>query len=76
MTLKVLIVEDDLSNLELMNEILCSAELQVRPIIDSEIASALACGQGSGGRGGGYLTGVHGLSLSEKLLFSYVSTIG
>jgi CheY-like chemotaxis protein len=45
MTLKVLIVEDDLPNLELMNEILCSAELQVRPISDSEIASALVAAE-------------------------------
>ena len=45
MTLKVLLVEDDLPNLELMNEILCSAELQVRPISDSEIASALVAAE-------------------------------
>lgn len=41
MSLKLLIVEDDLPHLELMNDVLCSAEVEVCPISDSEIASAL-----------------------------------
>jgi uncharacterized protein (TIGR02266 family) len=45
MSLKVLVVEDDLPNLEMMNEILCSGEVEVRPISDSEIASALVAAE-------------------------------
>jgi CheY-like chemotaxis protein len=45
MSLKLLVVEDDLPNLELMKEILGSTELEVRPISDSEIASALVAAE-------------------------------
>ena len=41
MSLRVLIVEDHVPSLELMGEILSSPEVEVRPVSDSEVASAL-----------------------------------
>jgi len=41
MSLKVLVVEDDTASLELMREVLASADAEVRAVSDSEVAAAL-----------------------------------